>query len=296
MVLPKDNVEIGIPAKTPDGRAWRALEKTKRRSGSSCGAPVLKKESTLMLRKLLTIAALALLPLAAGAQTVDEIIAKNIQARGGLEELKSVKSIRATAESSTGSFRGKVIRDTKRPDKVREEFVLQGMAQVRAYDGKEGWQINPFGGRRDAELLSPDDMKDLVVDADIDGPLVDYKEKGSKAELMGHDSVEGTDCYKIKLTLKNGDVRTYYLDTDSYMELKLETQTMIRGALQESETFYGDYDQVDGIYYPFALERGRKGDPVREKITVEKVDLNVPLDDSLFKMPAKPEAKTGGGK
>jgi outer membrane lipoprotein-sorting protein len=249
-----------------------------------------------MLRRILTIAAIVLLPLAAGAQMVDEIIAKNIQAHGGLEKLESVKSIRNTAEFSAGSFRAKVVQEGKRPAKVREEFVIQGMAQVRAYDGKDGWQINPFQGRRDAEMLSQDDMKDLVIDADIDGPLVDYKEKGSKAELMGHDSVEGTDCYKIKLTLKNGDIRTYYLDTDSYLELKLETQTMIRGAQQESETYYGDYDQVDGIYYPFALESGRKGDPDRVKFTVEKVELNVPLDDSLFTMPAKPEAKTGGGK
>lgn len=248
-----------------------------------------------MLRKVLTVAAVLLLPLAAGAQTVDEVIAKGIQALGGLEKLKSVKSIRTTMELNAGSFRGKVIQETKRPDKVREEFVLQGMVQVRAYDGKDGWQVNPFGGRRDAELLSQDDMKDLVVDSDIDGPLVDYKEKGSKAELMGHDSVEGTDCYKIKLTQKNGDVRIYYLDTDSYMELKLETQTMIRGGLQESEVFYGDYDQVDGVYYPFAIESGRKGDSNRAKLTVEKVEVNVPLDDSLFKMPAKPEAKTGGG-
>src|SRR5947208_6153644 len=183
-----------------------------------------------MLRKLLTIAALVLLPWTAGAQTVDEIIAKNIQARGGLEKLKSMKSIRNTAEFSAGSFRAKVVQEAKRPEKVRIEFVIQGMAQVRAYDGKDGWQINPFGGRRDAELLSQDDSKDLVIDADIDGPLVDYKGKGSKAELMGHDSVEGTDCYKIKLTLKNGDVRIYYLDADCFLELKLETQTMIRGA------------------------------------------------------------------
>jgi outer membrane lipoprotein-sorting protein len=257
---------------------------------------VLKKELNFMLRQILTIAAIALLPLAGGAQTVDEIIAKNIQAQGGMEKLKSVKSIRNTAELSEGSFRAKVVQEGKRPGKVREEFVLQGMAQVRAYDGKDGWQINPFQGRLDAEMLSKDDSKDLVIDADIDGPLVDYKDKGSKAELVGHDSVEGTDCYKIKLTLKNGDIRTYYLDTDSYLELKLETQTMIRGAQQESETYYGDYEKVDGIYFPFALESGRKGDTDRVKYTVEKVELNVPLDDKLFAMPAKPETKTGGGK
>jgi outer membrane lipoprotein-sorting protein len=245
---------------------------------------------------MILAAVVTLLPLAARAQTVDEIIAKNIEAHGGLAKLKSVKSIRQTAQFSAGSFKAKVVQEGKRPGKVREEFILQGMAQVRAYDGTSGWQVNPFEGRRDAEALSADDTKDLVVDADIDGPLVDYKEKGHQAELMGHDSMEGTDCYKIKLTMKNGDVRVYYLDADSYLELKVETQTMIRGAMREGEIYYGDYDKVDGIYYPFAEEAGRKGDPDRVKYTVEKVELNVPLDDSFFAMPAKPVAKVVGGK
>jgi hypothetical protein len=160
------------------------------------------------------------------------------------------------------------------------------MTQIRAYDGKTGWQLDPFEGRRAAELLAEDDMKDLVVDSDIDGPLVNYKQKGHKAEFMGHDSVEGTDCYKVKLTLKNGDIRTYYFDADSYLELKLETQTFVRGAPHDSETYYGDYDPVNGIYYPFAIEQGQKGSPDRVRLTVEKIELNPPVDNALFKMPA----------
>jgi outer membrane lipoprotein-sorting protein len=168
------------------------------------------------------------------------------------------------------------------------------MAQVQVYDGKVGWQINPFGGRRDPERLSDDDLRSLQVDADIDGPLVDYAAKGHKAEYMGHDSVEGTDCYKIKLTLKNGDIRTYYLDTDSYLLINLETQTTIRGEVQEAETYFGDYEQVNGIYYPFAIESGQKGNPNRVKFTVVKVEANVTLDDSLFAMPAaKTNSNTG---
>ena len=202
-----------------------------------------------------------------------------------MEKLESVTSLRQAGIFSAGSFRAQVVQENKRPDKVREEFIIQGMAQVQAYDGKTGWQVSPFEGRRDPELLSQDDMKGLVVDADMDDPLVDYKQKGHKAELVGHDSVEGTDCYKIKLTLKNGDVRTYYLDTDSFMELKLEQQTAIRGALQESETYYGDYEEVNGVYYPFAREMGQRGDSNRSKVTVEKVEQNVPLDDALFSVP-----------
>src|SRR5271170_620456 len=228
----------------------------------------------------------------AGAQGVDEVVAKNIQARGGLEKLKGVRSIRTTAKLTQGSFRAEFRQEGKRGGKVREEFIIQGLAQVQAYDGKTGWQISPFGGRKDAELLSADDLKSLVVDADIDGPLVEYKEKGHKAELVGHDSMEGTDCFKIKLSMKNGDVRYYYLDADSYLDLKIEIQTTIRGALQESELYYGDYEQVNGIYYAFSVQQGQKGSTSRTEISVEKVEQNVALDDSLFSMPAsKPEAK-----
>ena len=238
------------------------------------------------------LAAIAFLPWAARAQTVDEVIAKNIQAKGGGDKLKSVRTIRTTAKFSKGSFRAEFRQENKRADKVREEFIIQGLAQVQAYDGKTGWQISPFGGRKDPELLSQDDLKGLVVDADIDGPLMDYKEKGHKAELVGHDSMEGTDCFKIKLSMKNGDVRYYYLDTDSYLELKLEIQTTIRGALHESELYYGDYEQVNGIYYPFAVEQARKGSSSRAQFSVEKIELNIPLEDAHFSMPvSKPETK-----
>ena len=238
-----------------------------------------------MKKMLLTMMAALVLPALASAQTVDEIIARNIQAHGGMEKLKSVTSIRQTATLG-GAFKAQIVEEIERPGKIRTEFIIQGMTQIEAYDGKVGWRVNPFGGRRDAERLSEDDTKDMVVDADIDGPLVDYQQKGHKAELMGHDSVEGTDCYKVKLTLKNGDIRVYYLDADSYLELKLETQTTVRGAIQEAERLYGDYDKVNGIYFPFALAYGGKDDPDPERITVDKVELNVPLDDSLFSMPS----------
>jgi hypothetical protein len=251
-------------------------------------------EFSRVIRLLLPLlaAATTLFSVAASAQTVDEVIAKNIQAKGGADKLKSVRSLRTTAKFSQGSFRADFRQENKRADKVREEFIIQGLAQVQAYDGKTGWQISPFGGRKDPELLSQDDSKSLVVDADVDGPLVDYKEKGHKAELVGHDSMEGTDCFKIKLSMKNGDVRYYYLDADSFLELKLEIQTTIRGALQENELYFGDYEQVNGIYYAFAVEQAQKGSASRAQISVVKIEQNIPLEDTHFSMPAsKPETK-----
>jgi len=249
----------------------------------------------------LTIGIIALLCLAAGAQTVDEVIAKNVQAHGGMEKLKAVKTIRSTGKFTQGSFRAGFSQENKRPNKVREENTIQGLTSIDAYDGQTGWRVSPFGGRKDPQLLSEDDLKGLIEDADVDGQLVDYKAKGHKAELVGHDPVEGTDCYKIKLTLKNGDVRNYYIDSDSYLEIKMESQRIVRGSLEENETYFGDYEKVDGVYYPFAFQTAEKGQPESDRVqyTVDKVEVNVPIPDDRFSMPGapatKPAAKSGAG-
>ena len=244
----------------------------------------------------LLVAAAALGAPGISAQTVDEVIASNIRARGGAEKLQSVHTLRTTATVLFGDIRAKVVQINKRPDKVREELSLQGLTLVQSYDGAGAWQIDPFGGRKDPQRMSEDDAKSLVVDADVDHPLVNYQQKGHKAELVGHDAVEGTDCYKIKLTLKNGDIFVYYLDVDSYLELKLETQMKIRGAIQENETYYGDYEEVNGLFFPFAVESARKGESNRQKSTVEKVEVNPAVEDSAFAMPAaKGSASSAGG-
>lgn len=225
------------------------------------------------------------------APSVDEIIAKNIQARGGLEKLRAIQTMRSTGSVNQGDFRAKFVQENERPHMVREEFIIQGMALVEAYDGKTAWRVSPFEGRKDPDLLSADDRKSLVEDSDIEGQLVDYKNKDHRAEFVGHDSVEGTDCYKIKLTLSSGDVRYYYIDTDSYLELKVETERTIRGTVEYGEIHYGDYEQVNGVYFPFAFESGRKGNPFRVKYTVDKIELNVPLSTTMFAIPT-----TGGAK
>ena len=244
-----------------------------------------------ILRVFLVLTALLPAVGAARGQSVDEVIYKNIQAHGGLEKIQTVKTMRSSGKVNFGGFEARFMQENLRPDKVREETIIQGLAQVQGYDGKTGWQVNPFQGRKDAELLSADDFKSLQEDSDIDGPLVDYKSKGHTAQLLGHDSVEGTDCFKVKITLKNGDVRIYYFDADSFLELKIESQNNIRGTVQYSETFYGDYEQVNGIYYPFEYEQGQKGSSGRAKFTVEKIEINIPLAESSFAMPPSPPVK-----
>jgi outer membrane lipoprotein-sorting protein len=248
-----------------------------------------------MLRKLSLLITLALLltPILS-AQTVDEIIAKNVQARGGMDKIKSVKTIRSTGTMTMGpgmEAPGSLIQ--KRPDMARLEFTVQGLTAVQAYDGKDAWQIMPFTGKKDPETMSADDKKDLEENADIDGPLVDYKSKGNAVELLGKDKLEGTDAYKLKVTLKNGDVITMYLDADSFLEIKEEMKRTMRGTEREVESVMGDYKEVNGLMFPFAIENGVKGSQEKEKLTLSKIEINVPIDDAIFKMPppAPPAAK-----
>ncbi len=238
----------------------------------------------------LSVALLAVSTLAA-AQTADELIAKNIQAKGGLEKVKAIQTLRSRGRFVQGGFSAEVGQESKRPGKVRETFTIQGMTQVQAYDGHAGWQVSPFEGRKDPELLGEDDLRDLEFDADLDGPLVDYGSKGNTVEYVGHDTVDGDDVFRLKCTLKNGDVVYYDLDPDTFLEVRVERQQYIRGALRERQTDLGAYKPVAGVMFPFSLETGPKDRPgARARITVESIEANVPLDDARFGMPAAGQA------
>jgi hypothetical protein len=222
------------------------------------------------------------------AQTADELVAKNLQAHGGIEKIKSIKTQRSVGKLQQGQFTAQIGQETKAPDLLRQTFTIQGMTAIQAYDGSTGWQISPFEGRKDPELIGEDDLRDIVEQADFYGPLVDYKEKGNTVEYLGHDSVDGDDVYKLKVTLKNGDILNYYLDPDSMLEIRVEKIMYIRGSIHESVQDLGSYKQVSGVYFPFSMETGSKNSPNRAKITIEKFEANIPVEDSEFKMPSAP--------
>jgi len=154
-----------------------------------------------------------------------------------------------------------------------------------AYDGKSGWMLMPFGGKKDPEPMGEDDLREAQEQSDIDGEFVDYKEKGNKVEYVGKEPVECTDAYKLKVTLKTGTVEYFYLDADSYLIIKEESKRTVRGVERESETTLGDYKKVEGLIFPYSIETGAKGQPQKQKITVEKIEINPVIDESRFKMP-----------
>jgi hypothetical protein len=224
----------------------------------------------------------ALLP----AQTAEELVAKNIQARGGLEKLRAIQTLRMSGRLQEGSFMAQLGQDAKAPDLLRQVITLQGMNMIQAYDGTSGWQISPFSGRKDPELVGEEELRGLQEEADFYGPLVDYQAKGNTIEYLGHDTVDGDDAFRLKVTLKNGDIVYYYLDPETFLEIRVEKQMFIHGSVRESYTEMGAYKLVAGVYFPFSLVSGSPRNPGGgAKITIDKIEANVPMDAAEFKMP-----------
>jgi hypothetical protein len=243
-------------------------------------------EENIMNKSLLGIAlALAGVPLL--AQTADDIVSKYIKTVGGTDKIAAISSLRRSGKyTGDGGFEAAVLEENKRPNLVRQEFSLQGMTGVRAYDGRSGWKIQPWQGKKDPEPLGEEEMKGIVEDSDFDGPLVNYRQKGNKVEFVGMEPVEGTDAYKLKVTMANGDVRYYFMDTDYYVPIKIEMKRMIRGAEQEFEASLGDYKEVNGWYLPFSVESNVKGSPFKDKVTYSKIEANVPIAQVRFVAPS----------
>ena len=241
--------------------------------------------------KLLIAASALTLASLAPAQTVDEILAKNFEAKGGLARIRAVQSIRVTGKITLGpGMEAPLVIEQKRGDKLRMDITFQGMTLTpTVLNGTTGWKLMPIQGNPNPEALSPEEMKDALEQADIDGFLVDYKAKGHAIEYLGKEKVEGTEAYKVKVTLKSGDVRTAYIDTDSNLEIKIESKTTRRGAEVEGDTILGDYKEVEGLVIPHSIDGGQKGAPGRQVITITKVELNPKIDDARFVMPAKKE-------
>jgi hypothetical protein len=195
------------------------------------------------------------------AQTADELIAKNIEARGGMEKMKAIRTLRMTGKFDGDGITATVGQENERPNLVRETFSLQGMIAIQAYDGSTGWQIQPFGGKKTPELMGEDDLRDLLLDADFDGPLVDYKEKGNTVEYLGHDVVDGDDALRLKITLKNG------------------------GSQRDRVMGLGSYKPVNGVMYPFSISQGPKNHPDAQTVTVRKMEANVTIDPADFNLP-----------
>jgi outer membrane lipoprotein-sorting protein len=210
------------------------------------------------------------------ALTAEELVAKNLEARGGEAKLRAVKTMHTVGKVRAGAgLDAKIESWGIAPNSYRGEFSLQGMTAVQSWDGTQAWVISPFGGRKDPQKLPPEDAKGLIEASDIAGPLVDYKVKGHSIEYLGTEDIDGTDAHKLRVTLKNGDSQVLYLDPDAFLEIRVVNHRMVRGQEEVSTTDLGEYEKIDGIYFPF--ESGRT--------QLEKVELNQSVDRKMFAFP-----------
>ncbi|KAF0247858.1 MAG: signal peptide protein [bacterium] len=224
--------------------------------------------------------------LTTSAQTVDEIIAKNLQARGGLEKIKAIKSLKQTGSLIQQGQELPIILQNKRPSSIRFELTIQGTQIIQAYDGQTGWAISPFLGTKDAQKLSDDQLKDVVEQADLDGALVDYKDKGHKVTLVGKEDLEGSSVYKLKVDKKDGDTNYISIDAENYLEIKSSQKRKLpNGQEIEIETLISDYKSVEGVLFPHAIENKVPGQGSFQ-IKISKIEVNSQIDDNIFKMPA----------
>jgi outer membrane lipoprotein-sorting protein len=237
------------------------------------------------------LAAILLLTAASSAfaYTADELAAKNVAAKGGAEKLAALHSLRLTGKVLVNgdTLQLGFVATVQRPDSERIEATLQGLTLIQAYDGTQGWKVNPFQGRKDAEQMSADDAKELSEDAaDFTGPLVDYQAKGYKLDYLGTEDVDGTEAYKLRVTRPNGDITYVFLDPDYFLEIRTVNRRIQHGVPKETVTDFGDYEKVDGVYLAFSQSSGPNGSSDRQKVQFDKAEANTALDSSVFRFPA----------
>jgi hypothetical protein len=222
------------------------------------------------------------------AFTAEELVARNIEAKGGAAALAAVENVRRSGQFivNGGQLSLDIVETRRRPDSIRDELTLQGLTQVESYDGKDGWKIDPFQGRKDPERTSPDDLKGLIEDAQIGGQLEDYQARGATLEYAGTEDIDGTAAHKLKLTQKNGDLQYVYLDPDFFLEIRIESQRSIRGVKETVITDLGEYEKVSGVYWATSITSRLKGDRDPAKILFDSVEVNIPLDAAYFSFPA----------
>jgi len=231
-------------------------------------------------------------PAKTAAQTTDEIVAKVLAARGGLEKAKAVQTERITGTIYFNpELYGPFLAEFKRPGKMHNEVTIQNKTVVRSFNGKDsGWVTNPFAGKNAPEPMSAEEVKDAVNEADFDGPLVDAKAKGNAIELSGTEKVEGRDAYILKVTHKDGQVSSYSFDTKTFLLVKWSGVDTVNGEEVTRETYFHDYRDVGGLKFAFELVSNTPGADVTQRIVVDKIEVDPQIDETHF---AKPPASAG---
>ncbi len=203
-----------------------------------------------------------------------------------IEKMKDWQSITSTGKTTTQGIEYPFKFYLKRPGKLRIEAEVQGNKMIQAFDGKQGWSIIPWSGSSDPQDMTADEVKGMKSQADPEGGLYNWKEKGHKAELIDKEDLEGSLVYKIKLTKADGDIETWFIDAENYVPLKMSAKVKIQGNETESECYFSDYSEFNGVLMAKIMTNKFKEQTVSQ-IEIAKMEINLPVSDSLFVKPAK---------
>jgi hypothetical protein len=191
-----------------------------------------------------------------------------------------------TGRAVGGSGREAIVRrEWARPGRIRTEFVFQGTTGVYAWDGERGFQVSPLDGDFEPRPLTAEAAALMAEQADIEGPLVDWKAKGHAVALVGRQQLPGGDAHELAVTLKSGARRRLWVDAASGLVVRTESTRTLRGRDLTFETVYGDYRAADGVAFARTIEMGVKGRPRRFRVTVESVETNPAIESSRFEPP-----------
>ncbi len=218
------------------------------------------------------------------AMTADELIAKNTEAKGGLEKIRAIKSMKSMGKYMMMGMELPFTMYNKRPDKMRMEISAQGMTVVQAYDGTNAWTINPFMGSKEPEKIPGIQGEMTAERADMDGFLIDYNKKGFKVKLLGEEDMEGTKVYHLQVQISDSLTIDDYIDAEYFLELKMGITMDIEGNPVTVDTYLGDYKAVDGVMFPFTIET-KLGNETRGQMVFDSIATNIDMPDSLFTMP-----------
>lgn len=239
-----------------------------------------------MKRLNLLIATLLISFLSVNAQdlTIDEVL-ENYYEVMGFDKLKDINTVVMAGKSVNQGMETPFTVTTVRPDKYRLEIEIQGQKMIQVYNSGIGWFVAPWTGTLDAQDLPAEQLKPMKRQADIDGPLYNYKEKGHTAEFLGKDDLEGTEVYKIKLTYDDGDAGTYFIDAENFVVLKEESIMNMRGQEIKSEVLYSDFKPINDMIMPFSFQILMNGQ-VSQTINIENVEFDNKIDSGIFEKPA----------
>jgi outer membrane lipoprotein-sorting protein len=232
---------------------------------------------------VLVLALLVAAPSVAQTPSADELVAKNLAARGGEDKLKSLNSMKITGTIAFQGMQMPMTLLTKRPNKMRQEVSVQGQSIVQAFDGETVWAANPMmgPGAKPMEGAQADALKTQAL---FDGPLVGYKERGDTVEVVGPAEVEGAKAWKLKISRKDGRAMHIFLDATTFLERQWSVTMEQNGLTMGLDTIIGDYQPVEGVQVARTMRTVMDGQPMAT-LKIDTVEYNVPVDDGVFVMP-----------